>query len=334
MKILITGATGFVGNAVAHRLAGNGHQIRCLLRKTSDTKSLSDIVWEKSVGDITNLEDCREAVRGMEVVIHCAAHVTDFGPWETFRKVNVDGSLNLAEASLGNKVDRFIYLSTSDVLGLRTDVPLGDSMPCEKSGFQYPDTKIEAEEALFEMYRKRGLPLVALRPTWIYGPGDRIFFPEIVDALAKGIMLYFWDKKTIINLTYIDNLVDAVMLSMEKEKAIGRAYLVVDDETISWEVLCTRLAEELGLKAPRFSLPKILSNSLAKGMSVAWTVFKVKSRPLLTNYNVSFTGTSLAFDDSRIRAELDFEPEVKLDEGFRKTIEWLRTQPVGKLGIK
>jgi len=334
MKVLITGATGFVGNAIAHRLASKGHQIRCLMRETSDTKSLSDIVWEKVVGDITNMENCREMVRGMEAVIHCAAHVTDFGSWKTFRKINVEGSVNLADASLGNKVDRFIYLSTSDVLGLRTDVPLGDDMPCEKSGFQYPDTKIEAEEALFELFRKRNLPLVALRPTWIYGPGDRTFFPEVIDALAKGLMFYFWDKKTVINLTYIDNLVDAIMMSLENENCIGRAYLVIDDETITWEELCEKLSAELGYKPPKFSLPKVVSAGLAKGMSVAWSAIKSKNRPMITPYNIAFTGATLMFDDSRIKKELGFAPRVGLEEGFARTMEWFKSLPVEKLKIK
>lgn len=334
MKVLVTGATGFVGNAAAHRLVDEGHSIRCLVRKTSDTRNLSDIVWEKIVGDITQIEDCREAVRGMEVVVHCAAHVTDFGPWKTFRKINVAGSLNLAEAALGNKVRNFIYFSTSDVLGVITDRKIDDTMPYQKSGFPYPDTKIEAETKLFELFRKRSLPLVALRPTWVYGPGDLTFIPEIVDAMSQGIMFYLGSRNNSISTIYIDNLMDALVLSLEKEEAIGRAYIVDDGIEFTWEQLCLGLADGLGLSPPKVTIPKMISQGLALSLETLWSVARSKSRPLLTRYNVAFLGQCLRYDSGRIREELGFNPRVLPEEGLEKTIKWLKSQPIGKLKRK
>ncbi len=333
MKVLVTGASGFIGNAVAHRLVDQGHKVRCLVRQTSNTQALSDIVWDKAIGDITSVNDCREAVRGMEAVIHCAAHVTDYGSWKSFQKINVEGSQNIAEAALGNKVDRFVYLSTSDVLGLRNRV-MDDSMSPKKSGFPYPDTKIEAEELLFDLFRKRGLPLVALRPAWVYGPGDRTFFPELVDAMKQGFMVYFGDKRNFLVTTYIDNLVDAMMLALEKPDAIGRAYLVTDGVEMTWEDLCTRLADELKLKSPLVTIPNFLSKPLAFGLETTWKLTFSKNRPLLTRYSVAFMGSNLRYDDKRIRNELGYQPEILPEEGIRRTIEWLKSQPIGSLKIK
>ena len=334
MKVLVTGATGFIGSAVAHRLVDEGHSIRCMVRKTSDTKNLSDIVWEKSVGDITQIDDCREAVRGMEAVVHCAAHVTDFGPWKTFRKINVNGSINMAEASLGNKVRKFVYFSTSDVFGAITDRVIDDTMPYKKTGFPYPDTKIEAETKLFELFRKRSLPLVALRPTWVYGPGDLTFIPEIVDAMSQGIMIYLGSRNNCIATIYIDNLMDALVLSLEKDEAIGRAYIVDDGIECTWERLCLSLADGLGLSPPKVTIPAVFSKGLAFGLESLWSAVRSKSRPLITRYNVAFLGQTLRFDSSRIREELGFDPQVLPDQGIEKTVQWLKNQPIGKLKKK
>ena len=334
MKILITGATGFIGNAIAHRLVEQGHSLRCLVRKDSDTRQLADIVWEKAVGDITSIEDCREATRGMEAVIHTAAFVTDFGHWKTFRKVNVQGSLNLAEASLGNKVGRFVYLSTSDVLGVVTDRVIDDTMDYKRTGFPYPDTKIEAEQELFDLYRKRSLPLVAFRPAWVYGPGDRTFFPEVVDAMANGTMIYFGSKKNFLYLNYIDNLVDAILCGLEQDKAIGRAYLVTDDVPITWEDLCCRLADGVGCSSPKITIPYGLSYAAAFGLESVWGLVRAKSRPLLTRYAVTLMGSNMRYDITRLKQELGYRPSISPEVGLERTIEWLKTQPLGKISHK
>ena len=334
MKVLVTGATGFVGNAVVHRLVREGHSVRCLVRPSSDTRPLSDIVWEKAVGDVTSQDDCRMAVRGMEAVVHCAACVTDYGPWKRFRQINVDGSCNLAEAALGNKVSRFVYLSTNDVLGVVTDRVIDDTLHYKRTGFQYPDTKIEAEQKLFDLFRLRGLPLVALRPAWVYGPGDRTFLPEIVDAMAGGYMIYFGGRTNVIYLNFIDNLMDAMILAITHDRAIGRAYIVTDGVPTSWEDLCTRLAQGLNLRLPRFSLSFGLSYGAALGLETCWSLLRIKERPFLTRYAVTMMSSNMRYDDSRIRQELGFSTQVPVDEGLSRTIAWLKTQPIGQLKTK
>lgn len=326
MKILITGATGFIGNAVAHRLADEGHSVRCLVRPTSDTKSLSDIVWDKVVGDISSMDDCREAVRGMEAVIHCAAMATDFGPIKAFREINVNGTQNLAEAALGNKVSRFVYISTNDVLGIVKGHVIDDTFPYKPTGFPYSDTKIEAEQNVFELFRKRNLPLVALRPAWVYGPGDRTFLPELVTALDQGALFYIGSRHNVIFLNYIDNLVDAVMLALTHPDAVGRAYLVTDGVEITWEQLCSRLATGLNIKSQRWTVPFGVAMAAATAMELTWKVARSKSRPMLTRYAVTMLGSNLKYDDTRIRKELGYFPRIFPDEGIRRSIKWIQSQ--------
>jgi nucleoside-diphosphate-sugar epimerase len=334
MRVLVTGATGFVGNAVVHRLVEAGHKVRCMVRRGSNTGDLVDIVWEKTIGDLRSLDDCRAAADGMEAVVHCAALVTDYGPWKNFKQINVEGSRNLAEAALRVKVGRFVYLSTNDVLGATADRTIDDTLPYRKTGFPYPDTKIEAETLLFDLYRKRSLPLVALRPAWVYGPGDKTFIPELVDAMNKGVMCYFGDKRNKIYLNYIDNLVDAMILALEKDEAVGRSYLLTDDEPISWERLCKALADGLDLKAPWITVPLVAAKAAALGMESAWSAARIKSRPFLTRYALKFMSSNLRYDINRARQELGYEPRVDVEEGLERTIDWLKATGIEQIKTK
>jgi nucleoside-diphosphate-sugar epimerase len=175
---------------------------------------------------------------------------------------------------------------------------------------------------------------VALRPTWVYGPGDLTFTPEIVDAMAKGVMVYLGHRTNFIYTIYIDNLVDAIVLALEKDKAIGRGYLVSDDTHITWEQFCTELADGLSLRPPWITIPRSVIKGFGAGLETAWTLTRQKNRPLVTRYSASFLGTNLRYSDQRIRDELGFSSKIKLEEAMKRTIEWLKSQPVGKMKIK
>ena len=334
MKILVTGATGFIGGAAARRLVAEGHEVRCLVRSMEKAAGLAEAGCESSPGDITDADSCREAARGVEAVFHCAALASDFGPWETFRRINVAGSLNVAEAALANKVQRFVYLSTNDVFGVVKNKVIGDSFPHKPTGFQYPDTKAEAERRLFELCRKRGLPLVAFRPAWVYGPGDRTFLPEIVHALAKGEMIYPGNRNNALHLNYIDNLLDALMLGLQKKEAVGRGYLVTDGPPITWEQIITTLSAGLGLRPPRFALPAVIGYAVALGMEAGWKIAGAKSRPLLTRYAVTFMTANMRYSDKRLREELGYEPKILPQEGLARSVSWLRDQDLGAIKVK
>ena len=333
--ILVTGATGFIGGSIAHRLLGRGHKVIALVRNPDAAAELESAGAEQRRGDITDAASVRAACEGADAAVHCAALASDWAPWEKFVEMNTNGAKNVFEAALDAKLSRMVHFSTTDVLGFRKDgKPVGDSAPLKKTGFPYPDTKIEAEKIAFELHRTRGLPVVALRPAWVYGPGDRTFIPEIVHAMRTRQMVFFGNPRNIMTINYIDNLVDAVLLALEKENAVGRDYLVSDDAEISWARLTTVLANELGLTKPRITIPFPAAQVAATAAELIAKALKSEKRPVMTRYALEVTGRNMRYDIGRIKSELGFEPRISTEEGLRRTIEWLKSADLNNIKKK
>jgi nucleoside-diphosphate-sugar epimerase len=335
MKVLITGATGFIGSHILKVLVAKGHKVRALVRKTSDTSSIKGPDVELAYGDITSPESLKAAVKGVDAVIHLAAMVSDFGPYKDFVALNIDGVRNILDAAKDEGVSRFVHFSTNDVLGIhKGGVVVDDSLPYKKTGYPYPDTKIEGEKIAFEYYKKYNLPVTAIRPSWVYGPGDRTFIPEVVDAMRTGMMIYFGDKKNTISLNYIDNLTDAVLLLLERPEAVGEAFIANDDHPVTWEWLVKKLAEGLDLKLPKITLPFGLAMWLARIVEFFFKLFRIKSRPPLTTYAINICGSNMIYSAKKMKDVLGYKSKVLPEEGMKRTIEWLSRQDLTKIKTK
>jgi nucleoside-diphosphate-sugar epimerase len=335
MNILVTGSTGFIGSHVVQSLAKKGYTLSALARKTSDTSMLSETPIQIIFGDITEPDTLTRAIRGMDAVIHLAAMVSDVGPMKEFTALNIDGLRNILDAAQNEGVKRFVHFSTNDVLGIhRGGVVVDDSFPYKKTGYPYPDTKIEGEKLAFSYYREHHLPVTAVRPSWVYGPGDRTFIPEVVDAMRTGMMVYFGDKTNTISLNYIDNLIDAVELLLTRPEAIGEAFIANDDHPVTWEWLVTTLAHRLDLDAPKITVPLPLARVLAALMEHTWRFLSIKSRPPLTRYAVDITGSNMVYSAKKMRDVLGYKPRILPEEGMKRTIQWLKKQDLKKIKTK
>jgi 2-alkyl-3-oxoalkanoate reductase len=333
--ILVTGATGFIGGAIARRLKSKNRKVRALVRKSSDTAALAAAGIELHYGDITDAISVFTAVEGADAIIHCAALASDWGTWETFTQINIDGARNVFDAALRANVKRIIHFSTSDVFGIFSDGRvIDDSFPLKKTGYPYPDTKIEAEKIAFEYARERGLPIVVFRPTWVYGPGDRTLFPEIIHAMRTRQMVYVGSPQNTLSLCYIENLVDAVCIALKRDKAVGHGYLVCDGAEISWRALLTALAENLNLPKPKITIPFPLAIAIATAAESSARLAKSPKRPFMTRYSLDVTCRNLRYDNRKIRRELGYEPMVMPDAGISKTIDWLKSVDVNTIKTK
>ncbi len=333
--ILVTGATGFIGGAVARRLRAEGCAVRALVRRNSDTAALTAAGIELRQGDITHAGSVRAAAEGADAIIHCAALASDWGPWETFARINTDGARNVFDAALRAGAKRVVHFSTADVFGIYTDGRLiDDSFPLKKSGFPYTDTKVDAEEIAFSYARERGLPVSVLRPAWVYGPGDRTFLPEIDHAMRTRQMVFFGSPRNTMSLAYVDNLADAVMLALTSEEAVGQGYLVCDGAEISWKALTERLADALGLPMPKLTIPFPVAQAVAAASETLARLTKSPKRPIMTRYALEFTGRNLRYSNGKISGKLGFEPKVLPAEGMNKTIDWLKSSDLTKIKTK
>lgn len=328
---LVTGAAGFVGRALVEALLARGGEVRALVLPSDD--GLEDILADEAVGqrlevvrgDITNADAISPAFEAVDDVYHTAALVHAWAPHQKFVDVNVGGARNIAELSLAHGVRRLIAISTTDVFGLADgDSVLDESGPYRPWGESYPDTKIEGERWLWRLHRESGLPLTVIYPGWVYGPGDRAFFPGLADAIARGEML-FWFRGAKLPFVYISNLVDACLLAADSDGANGQGYIVHDDSAgPSLEDLCTAIAGVIGAAPPRRRIPFAVAHGAARLLEGWARLRKSATPPTLRTVDVKAFGMQFHLSTAKVRRELGWQPAVSPAEGMRRALEALR----------
>lgn len=334
-NVLITGATGFVGTHLVNANLAAGNVVRALVLPNDPAlPQLENKKVEVVFGDIRNYEDVRRAISDeTDVVSHCAAFVSDWGKREIFEQVMVTGTENVCKACVEAKVYRLVKISTNDVFGLDESEVMDETFPLKPWNEPYPDTKLAAEEVAWKYHKEKGLPVTMVYPCWIFGPGDKTFVPHLADAILKKEMV-FMRKNAIVWPTYVENLVDLLMLISEDERAIGNGYLVHDGESTTLEEFTNSIAREIGGKEVTMHIPYGLAYLVAILMEFFGKLFNKKDRPLLTTYTVKNLGSRLKFSIAKAEKELGWEPKISYREGFRRTMFWLKQQNFAALKQK
>ena len=309
MNYLVTGCTGFVGR----------HLIKSLLQQPDtnvlgvgrhQTNSLN--VNFIKIYDLNGTTDWSEALTNIDVVIHLAARVhvmkeLSADPLSEFRKVNVEGTRQLALQAANVGVKRMVYVSSIKVNGEKTmDKPFNECDPAAPQD-AYGISKYEAELALKKIADNSGLEIVIVRPPLIYGPGVKGNFLQLYRAVTKGLPLPFSSIKNSRSFLYVGNLVDALILCATHPKAAGKTYLISDGQDVSTPNLVKALTDVLGLKDRLFHCP----TSILKCLGIV-TGRKDQMDRLLD---------SLQVYNCKLTHDLGWEPKFGLHEGLRNTFE-------------
>ena len=333
-KVLITGATGFIGSHIVKANLAAGNDVRALvLPGDQGGEALKQKGVEVVEGDIRDFDSVRQAIDGREIAFHCAAVVTDWAPRKLFREVTVAGAGNMARAATEAKVKRLVDMSTCDVFGTREDIVMDETLPLQYWGEPYADSKIDSEKIMWKYHKEKGLPVTMVYPLWVFGEGDQTFVPLLADAIIKKEMI-FWRKNDIVWPTYIDNLVDLLMLISQDDRAVGNGYLVHDGESTTLEEFCDGIAAALGVPPAKTYIPYWTAMTAARLMEFSWRLFGVQKRPLLTTYTVTNLGSRFRFSIEKAGKELGWKPKISYKEGFQRTMEWLKTLDVAQLKQK
>jgi nucleoside-diphosphate-sugar epimerase len=313
MRILVTGASGFVGTALLPALRERGHVVRVALRRTFAGLGDEQVL----VGDLGPDTDWREAVAGIDTVVHLAARVhvmyeSSSDPLAEFVRANVDGSLALARAASAAGVRRFVYLSSIKVNGERTN-----SAPFTERGAPAPvdpygESKARAEASLRELERQAGLEVVVLRPPLVYGPGVKANFLQLMHWVDRGLPLPFGSVHNRRSLVFVGNLAGALVGCTEHPAAAGRTFLVSDGTDLSTRDLVERLAVALRRPVRLVPLPAGLLQ-----LAATLTGRRAQADRLLD---------SLRIDASALRETLGWQPPFDLDRAFALTADWYRSQ--------
>ena len=332
MTVAITGATGFLGRALATHLLDAGHRVRALARPTTDRSSFADRAVEWISGDLDDAESLTALVDGADRIIHAAGMLGEFGISEdTYRRVNADGARRvlaaaaqtLAAGRLGPD-PRVLHVGSAGVLGPIRGPAEGflfdETMPLS------PSNAYERSKALAESYAREfalsGLPVAIARPEFVYGPGD-LHVLGLFRAIQRGVFFYVGDGCNHCHPTYIDDAVDGMLACLERGQT-GQAYQIAGPRAVSFRELAETIAAELGVRPPRVRLPKAIAMLGAAGLEV---VGNVTGRAIpLSRTGAAFFSEDRRFTTARAERELGYQPQVDLATGIARTVGWYRTQ--------
>ncbi len=321
MRALVTGATGFTGGHLARALVARGWEVRALVRDAGRAVALQDAGIELSIGDLRNPTSLAAATRGIDVVFHIAAVYRQAGVADdVYSAVNAIAVRQVIEAAAANGVRRVVHCSTVGVHGDVEHPPANEDAPL-RPGDVYQATKLRGEELARDTGARTGTEVVIVRPTGIFGPGDRRLL-KLFRGVARQRFPMLGSGRIYYHLTYIDDLVDGFVLCATQAAAANRTYILAGAEVTTLNELVAVIAQLAGVRPPWLYLPVFpfwLAGAACEAICVPFGI-----EPPIYRRRVDFYTKSRAFDITRARTEIGYAPAVSLRDGIGRTLEWYR----------
>jgi nucleoside-diphosphate-sugar epimerase len=325
-KVLVTGATGFLGHHLVPALVRCGAEVRTLVRNEDGVAPELASQVELVCGDVRDSNAVEAAVRGVDIVFHCAALTANQASWTQHYETNVIGTENICQAALKAGVSHVIHLSSVIVYGLRTQHPNGalhESAPYADNHDEwayYLRSKLAADKLALDYGQKHGIPITVLRLGILYGPGGGRPPGRGLTQLGS-LRLMIGRGSNYLPYTYVENAVDCLLLAAVSPDAIGEAYNVVDEPQVTvHEVSRLRIM----LANERIALLPVPSRLLIGfARFLEWKTKRNHSciPPNLSRYTIDSACRSLRYDTEKARRQLGWQPEVSLDEGLRRALK-------------
>lgn len=322
MKILVTGADGLLGNNLVRELLTRKHEVRVLLLPDSPTNSLDELNIERFYGNILNAQDIEKAIHGCDAVIHAAAN-TNIWPSrsEIIRRVNVEGTQNIIDASLKTNIKRLIYIGTANSFGFGSKEKPGSEQLAYQSakyGLDYMDSKLEAQRLVLKAVIEQGLPAITINPTFMLGPFD-------TKPSAGALILAIYEQKVPgfapggRNYVHVKDAAIAIANGLTKGK-IGESY-IVGNTNLSYQKMFTLIAKTVNVKPPKIKIPTLFIKIY--GMIGSAYGSLLNKAPTVSYPMAQISCDEHYFTAQKARDELDL-PQTDIETAIRESFTWLK----------
>ncbi|MBA2640213.1 MAG: NAD-dependent epimerase/dehydratase family protein [Nocardioidaceae bacterium] len=321
MRVLVTGASGMLGRETARALLARGDEVTVLQRRPGG------IGCPEVLGDVADAAVVGRAVVGQDAVVHLAAKVDVVGRWPEFLRANVIGTRTVATACRSAGVQRLVHVSSPAVAHDGQPLVGVGAEPADPAAARghYARSKALAEQQALGA-DSPDLAVVAIRPHLVWGPGDTQLVEPIVARARAGRLPVIGSGAALIDTTYIDNAVAALVAAIDAEPAVhGEALVVSNGEPRPVREVLDRLCRAAGVRGPRVRVPVPVARAAAVAIERAWTLLDRRDTPPLTPFLVEQLSTAHWFDQRHTRQVLAWAPHVSLDEGFDRLARWFAT---------
>ncbi|MBK1986813.1 NAD-dependent epimerase/dehydratase family protein [Sphaerospermopsis aphanizomenoides BCCUSP55] len=325
--ILITGIDEFIGLRAAELAIAQGMKVKGLQTSSVQDKNLQNLGVEIIVGNITDEKIAHKACQGVDIILHTAQLAEEAGDIKQFREINVNGTLNIAKAAKQAGVKTFLHLSTVLVYGFNYADNITETGTLASDNNPYCQTKIEAETEVLKLNSPPDFGVIIIRAGDVYGPGSLPWIVRPVLMMRQKLFAYANDGKGVMNHLYVDNLIDAIFLAIEKE-TYGEIFNITDGEETSWKDYFIHLAAMEGLPAP-MSLPKEEMKLFLRVRNQGQKLFRKKADILPES--VDFMSRPYPYSIAKSTNILNYKPKIDLEEGMKRTHQWLQKTDIQKL---
>jgi nucleoside-diphosphate-sugar epimerase len=314
--VFVTGGSGFVGGRLIERLCAEGHLVRALARSATASELVRARGGEPVAGELADVAAMRAAADGCQLAFHAAAALGDWGRREDFELGNVEGTSNVLQACEEAGVRRFVHVGTeAALLAGKPLVEVDETAPLRPdSPVLYSATKARAEQAVLAANRD-GFETVAVRPRFVWGPGDTTLLPAMVEMTRTGHFAWIGGGRQRTSTTHVENAVEGLVLGATRGRP-GNAYFVTDGAPVVFREFVTELLATQGVSPPTRDISKPMAAVLATAGETAWRILPLPGRPPLTRFAYWVSSQECTLRIDKARDQLGYEPPKSIADGL------------------
>jgi nucleoside-diphosphate-sugar epimerase len=326
VKVLVTGAAGFLGGHLVDMLLERGDEVRAMVRPVEDSSRLRTLGGIEVVyGDLTEPNTLKRAVQGVQRVYNVAAKTGPWGLEDVYRAINVGGLADLISASMDAGVQRIVHTSSITVYGHHLHGIITEDQPFHAEDNPYSRTKIAGEKLIANLVKDRGAPVVIVRPAWIYGPRDAASFGRFVSLVESGKGFVIGSGKNIVPVVYVRDVAQGIIKAGDAgNEVIGQAYTIADDRRVTQAEYLHTIADFLQVPPVSCRFPYIALYGGGRAVELTWQALgrRKSAPPPVTTYGVTLLAGNQEFSIEKARRELGYEPQFDVIRGVSEGVKW------------